>query len=288
MSNSKGQATLTPQPSWAFLKTFRCHGLTGVVSRSWAGVDPWLAVGRRASSAATTRLERIRKSWDRRLSSLGGDPSGRDWTQFRPLRLSREEDWSDWLAWLLHWSESGTLAHHLFGLLAPRARLLLVKPLVIREDMADDVARRADLTIKWAPDTVTFVEVKTGDQNLEKTAETAAGIWRKYGRPRFWRACILLPEGSLQEWRLFRAPLGRDAPWLIQELTWTSVATALRRALLKGDEGPMWRFWASSFAGAIEQKILELPPLIAFGSTGPSNAPALGVALDYLRLLAEE
>jgi len=48
-------------------------------------------------------------------SVFGGDSTHRDWRRFRPLGLSREEDWSDRLAFLIESSTSGLLAHGLVG-----------------------------------------------------------------------------------------------------------------------------------------------------------------------------
>ena len=36
-----------------------------------------------------------------RFKEFGGDPLSTEWSNFRPLRLSREEDWSDWLAYFI-------------------------------------------------------------------------------------------------------------------------------------------------------------------------------------------
>ncbi|GAH28166.1 unnamed protein product, partial [marine sediment metagenome] len=39
--------------------------------------------------------------WDKELKLYGGEPSNFNWHNFRPLRLTREEDWSDWLIYLI-------------------------------------------------------------------------------------------------------------------------------------------------------------------------------------------
>ena len=53
---------------------------------------------------------RMLKLSNRALKAFGGDPSSTDWSNFRPLRLSREEDWADWLMHLIEQSGTGLLS----------------------------------------------------------------------------------------------------------------------------------------------------------------------------------
>jgi hypothetical protein len=62
----------------------------------------------------TRQDDDLQCAWDRRLRRLHGKITEVNWVNFCPLRTSREEDWSDWLAWLLETSTTGLLAHALY------------------------------------------------------------------------------------------------------------------------------------------------------------------------------
>lgn len=66
--------------------------------------------------------------------------------EFRPLRTDREEDWSDWLAYLLKTSTRGVLAHAVFGPADAEVIELAAPPKVKREFRVED--RRADVVVK--------------------------------------------------------------------------------------------------------------------------------------------
>lgn len=61
-----------------------------------------------------TKLHGVPGEWDRILLDFGNDPTHLNWNRFRPLRRSCEEDWSDWLAFLIERSETGTFARCVF------------------------------------------------------------------------------------------------------------------------------------------------------------------------------
>ena len=59
-------------------------------------------------------LHRLLDKWNCELDFLGKDPTHTDWNSFHVLRLSREEDWSDWLGFLIAQSETGVFSQNLF------------------------------------------------------------------------------------------------------------------------------------------------------------------------------
>ena len=194
-------------------------------------------------------LEPLLQRWDEALAALGGDPTHVDWDRFRPLRLEREEDWSDWLAFLFERSETGAFAGALFG--EPRASWDgLARPRIEREVTAGGY--RADLIIRWTDGRFAHVEVKTGDPSLGKTGATGRAMRQRYGSPPSnWSDWILLLAWQQSDWD---ARGHRE----IGSLTWDAVAVALRQGL-RSREPVTWQAWAWAFVGAIEQILIGYP-----------------------------
>jgi hypothetical protein len=250
-------------PSWDVFDRFVPP--TSRVS-SWRGVDELVDLGATFARAECADLRRLVERWDAALAPLGGDPSRTDWTNFRPLRTEREEDWSDWLAHFIATSTTGLLARQLFTRNGFDETLRAAKPEVVREDATED--RRADLIITWGTGDRTQVEVKVGDLSLDKTYDTAVKLQKKYASSR-WTHYLLLPLEDRDEWNAVEA----SDEATIHVFTWDDVALALRRCLRLGHEGHQWNVWASGFCGLVEQKLLGLPqatsPIDALDVLGP-------------------
>src|SRR5258708_3312707 len=71
--------------------------------RDWAVFDPWLAAAESRARPLREEVIALRQDWANRV---GTEVDDRDWTTFRPLRLDREEDWSDWLDHLIATNDS--------------------------------------------------------------------------------------------------------------------------------------------------------------------------------------
>lgn len=169
-----------------------------------------------------------------------------DFESFRPLRISREEDWSDWLAHLIQTSTMGTFARDLFDGNCATS--------VTREASLGNGARRADLLCRWSTGkTATHIEVKVGDDAFEKTFETAGLVEAEHLETRWKHFVLLLPE-QLTQWD--RIASSRQT---VVARTWSDVALALRRQLWTQEEPIVWRVWALTFCGAIEQVLLGFP-----------------------------
>ena len=77
---------------------------------TWDATVRLVDAGRARARARVPGLLAAIAVWADRLADLGGEPVCQDWSRFRPLRLSREEDWSDWLAHLIETSSTGVSA----------------------------------------------------------------------------------------------------------------------------------------------------------------------------------
>src|SRR5690242_15149797 len=81
----------------------------------WNSFDDMLSAFSGVLRHLYSQLNELLDKWKHLLKvDFGTDPTYRDWRQFRPLRLSREEDWSDWLAYLIECSDTGAFACCLF------------------------------------------------------------------------------------------------------------------------------------------------------------------------------
>jgi hypothetical protein len=228
---------------WSFLKEFAWN--ESVEPMTW---DHAITFSEALDSLEAPLRERLRVvlgRWDDRLSEFGGDPLREDWRRFRPLRRGREEDWSDWLAWLLQTSRSGHFAARLFG----REATACCGPKVDRELPVDQ--HRLDLRISWPKDGMTTVEVKIGDQDFEKTERAAEAHCRSNPGTQCtdW---ILMPREDLDTWHTL-------APSRVRPICWDEVAKQLRACLVSNAETESWRVWGRSFAGSIEQDLLGYP-----------------------------
>jgi hypothetical protein len=219
----------------------------------WTETDDLLKAHQRYEHVIEEVIDTRLADWDRDLAEFGGDPARTDWTHFRPLRLAREEDWSDWLAFLIDTSSTGIIAHYLFGepKSAPDAYARPAR--VEREVLAEPY--RADLVVRWTDGAVAHVEVKIGDPNLEKTVETAKHLQRVYdpGNVR-WADFILLLPVQMAEWDSLVDRTEFNRP--VACITWQDVSIGLRRGLL-GEESVLWKSFALAFVGAIEQTLLR-------------------------------
>jgi hypothetical protein len=243
---------------------------------SWGAADDLVETHRRYERAIGEVVEARLADWDQDLAAFGGDPIRRDWTNFRPLRLSREEDWSDWFAFLIEMSSTGVSASHLFGG-AESASSAYARPAKVeREVIAEPY--RADLVVQWIDGGVAHIEIKIGDQSLEKTFATAKHLQEVYGREYArWADFILLLPIQKAEWDSLvdRIDVNRH----VDCITWQDVSIGLRRGLLSA-ESVLWKSFAFAFVGAIEQTLLQF--------AAPTNRGfAVGTVEQQLQVLEE-
>lgn len=198
-------------------------------------------------------LTSLLKEWDKKIVDLGGDPTYLNWDLFRPLRLNREEDWSDWLSHLIATSKTGLFSKYLLD--AEDAFDLVYKnPEKVEREVGCDEFR-ADIVVLWQGDHFTHIEVKVGDENLEKTFKTSTRLMKKYDSdPRKWSNVILLLSNQLSHWDALQSTQNTDVN--IKVISWEDVCVAIRRALLSKDEDIKWKIWSYSLLGAIEQKLI--------------------------------
>lgn len=270
---------MTRSLSWEFVERFRAPPALDEAP-SWGGAEQLVKAARRALGQDVRGLDTQLAASDRQLARLGGDPSRKDWASFRPLALLREEDWSDWLAWLIETSTTGRLAACLLDE-DPR-RVARIREM--RREMRLPERCRADLVFQVPDHTYVHIEVKVGDDAYEKTYDTGEALraWlRGAGRV---RDLILLPlERHVDAWQAATESHAQRFGFRVKPIRWTAVSRGIRDTLSQGGESPTWEAWAYGFAGAVEQVLLGIPRI-----TAGMRAPGLPlVALTGSAALAD-
>lgn len=222
----------------------------------WEAIRGLVRRGQDALLPYQRRFEELERSWKRKLGPLCGSAYDVDWNRFRPLRLSREEDWSDWLAWLLKTSVTGLLGETIFGTFLKDHDFKTPK---VEREYPKGQERRVDLALQWRTgDSCTSLEVKVKDKNFEKTFETCQMLERCKPGVR-WNHAILIPDRSENAWSSVVGQHERDE---VRVVLWRDVAHGLRKCLWANQEPVCWKAWAWSFCRAVEHHLLELrrPP----------------------------
>jgi hypothetical protein len=266
---------------WSFVEVFKAPVSTSVAKTrqgskmpDWDSADAISVALRKAAAQIQGRLENTLARWDTKLVHLGGDPQRHEWQHFRPLRLRREEDWSDWLAHLLATSKSGQLGYKLFReIVGSKRQDGFSRPEVEREVIVGN--RRADIVLVTGDRVGIHVEVKIWDRQFEKTGETSALVADtfvpKRGPVTVWHNVLLVPEDLKEGEVLDEHHTGVE----IEPMVWARVASSIRAVLAGADsdaEEISWRVWAWSFVGCIEQKILGFNATMLRRDQSPSLA----------------
>src|SRR5262249_11299239 len=162
------------------------------------------------------------------------------------------EDWSDWLAYLIECSDTGAFSCCLFGESSSNRSKYATPQKVEREVIHKEF--RADVIVQWSNNTFTHIEVKVGDGNLAKTFSTATVLRERYHQPQEqWSDYILLLPRQMRDWE--KVTQDECSEPLVCPVTWADVCVALRQGL-QSDEKVLWKAFAYSMVGAIEQRLV--------------------------------
>ncbi len=193
--------------------------------------------------------------WDDHLVDFGKDPTWFDWRNFRPLRLSREEDWCDWLGYLIASSTTGAFASLILNESMEGCEQYAKPQRMLREDSFKGY--RADIIIEWRNQNYTHIEMKIGDPHLRKTLATGRMLQKKYRvTNERWRNHILLMSEQLTDWEIVVEKDEQSNS--VSVITWGDVCVALRKSFFT-NEKLNWKALAYNFLGAIEQHIIGFP-----------------------------
>lgn len=199
---------------------------------------------------------KLLEKWNVKLEYLGKDPTNTNWGNFRPLRLSREEDWSDWLAFLIEKSKTGFFSQKVFNIEGFNQNNYILPKKVFRE--VDDYSKsyRADIVIQWNNKNFTHFEIKIGDPNLLKVFRASERFQKTFKvSDTNWTNYILILPSQISNWENTKKL--NETNTVVFYLTWEQISILLRKSLFT-DETITWKVWAYSFIGIIEQKLLKL------------------------------
>lgn len=250
-----------PEYSWSFCEHFRWTPPARAKPK-WDNVRLLIDAAHARHRDDLARLWEWLNANDARLKDIGGDPLREAWVAFRPLRLSREEDWSDWLAHLIETSHTGAFWSAALRNKYPRDAL--ANPVSVRREWVLPNGYRADLGIELRDDSWIHLEVKIGDDDLKKTVDTGEAMRDEVGHDRV-DDVLLLPADDRPLWDAVIVDLtksgdqGARRASAVTVIDWRDVARGLRYALAESGETLRWRVLARMFCGAVEQALIGLP-----------------------------
>lgn len=258
-----------PASDWAF--TF------GRSTDAWDELDPWwdtyAETGHDTAVELADLLDRSNEEWRQSEAPFDTDPLAADLTLDRfqrgPLQPSNEQEWSQWLARLLQ--PSAELVRELFDVEVDQPPDEVVREEQLsKQDEQDGSFRRPDILVFHA-DSGVSIEVKLGDENYTKTAETARLVEHHYD-DREWTHTLLLPNrktdrlGSIVGPPVEQRPDGQlqvewDDPGPVAVVYWRDVTAAIRSLLRRGAiVDDHWAANAYLFCGVAEQRLMGYQP----------------------------
>jgi len=278
---------------------------------SWDELEPWWdrysEIGHKTAVNLSNLLEQSDRKWKTSDSPFNTDPLAADLVKngFHqgPLHPSNEVEWSRWLAQLIR--PSALLPAELFGGPGDQA-----PSEVILEDQLskkEGSFRRPDILVLYENWGVS-IEVKLGDENYRKTADTARLVERHYD-DREWKHTLLLPKRKKNRLEAIVGPslthrgdyltIEWDNPRPVDVVYWRDVTEAVRSILLRGEiVDDHWAANAYLFCAVAEQQLMNFQPqpvierLAAPGNVVDTIQPiklsdALEEQLTYLRAIMD-
>lgn len=258
----------------ATLDNPRTRTLSAWGTREWSAIDsmwvPYTEYQQQQFQSLSAVFDDINAEWEHSPSRFDRDPLTKNTGTMRsssgPLRVTHEEDWSHWLAYLLRVSQ-GEFTRRLLGDQFDASPRSVQRE--VRFHNPGGKTRRVDILAEF-DDHGSMIEVKVDDTNYEKTLQTATLVEeQKRGT---WKHILLLPEarsGRL-DWSFSNQVVHRGGvPRTVQGecedihiLYWKNVSRALRQTLLSDEESdPQWESSAYVFISLIEQHLCSFEPL---------------------------
>ena len=250
---------------------------TEELTATWDELSPWwetyTETGHSTAVAIADLLEQSNEKWRKSEGPFDTDPLAADLTldylSRGPFQPTNEVEWSRWLAQLLQ--PSPELIDELFGLeVAQPPQKVVRENQLSKTDEQDGTFRRPDILV-FHTDRGISIEVKLGDENYQKTAETARLVEHHYG-DYDWTHTLLLPKRKNQRLDSIVEPSitsPSDGPSLIEWddpapvaiINWCDVTAAIRSLLCR--DAIVDDHWAANaylFCAVAEQQLMGFKP----------------------------
>ena len=215
----------------------------------WEKLAPLVSASRKLSDSLRKKTERLLEQSNARLSPLQ-DPLSLDFSSHRWFAGKREENYSDWLSWIIEQLGDAKLVFRLLKIEAPSLaeKCWGVKPEVRREypveEGHDDQSGRLDILIRYSPEALIAVEVKIDDTDYTKNEGYYKSVENLFGKEtKYYKLLVIDAE--------------YDGSFKV--IKWKDVCLELRRMVSdKSVKEPLLCALMLAFAGAVEQNLLEL------------------------------
>ncbi len=221
----------------------------------WQPATAFMRAAQAADEAARQTLKELLARSDLLFGPLG-DPLSMDFGAHRWLAESREESYSDWLAWILAQIGEPIQILRLFGVSDESVSEPLSSRVRVREIEILDRSRRLDLLLPFGDQLVVVVEIKTKWFGREEVREQLTEYAKWADQQPAPALCFFVAV----ELDAFQCPeTFTFVPW--RDLSLRLRAVALE--WIRGAEGPMGTRLISAamllaFCGSVEQNLLEL------------------------------
>jgi len=247
-------------------------------------------------SDLTKAIKESNRIWDESNCRFNQDPVATqlDWEAAGgaggPLRVNQEENWSQWLAYLLRASDGLFVQHAFASSLDTSPHTVNTEvhlPNAEKDEQGNEEDRRADI-LTYTEYEALSIEVKKGDENYGKTVDTVKKIERKEGQQYNWTHVLLLQKSqedvlrSSDELTFIESDEGEveirvDDTTKIQIHFWKDIAASLRDKLLDNAElNPHWESSGYLLVAAIEQHLLDFIPTDKSGANDDIDRDTVG------------
>ncbi len=246
---------------------------------TWEGAKRLIAAAKTVWQANSNRLREILAESNKRLEPLQ-DPLLSDFGLPRWLADGREENYSDWLEWVVKQLRTSRDVLEVFGISQPE-RLGLeraIEPCTTRELCVRlpnwESSKRLDLVVRWPGQALLLVEVKkTSPEQADTAKQREYAEWAE-SQPEPYKYLVLLAnEGERPEYQQFRLqPYGNLCRALRDK-----VPDQIKRGAMTISTGAL----VLAFVGAIEQNLLGLSADAARKASGRIAAVGAGDLVGY-------
>jgi hypothetical protein len=240
------------------------------ILQDWSSVIGIIKAAKASQDAGQQELARLLGISKERLHPLE-DPFSTDFGLHRWLGGSREESYSDWLAWVMAQLDSAGEVFELFGLKFPPEAAHWKNTDAKRETGIPD--GRLDIVLRWTGKALLVIEVKVTDEaSASISKQNFYRKWIDKQREPRKRAVLLVVDGKPGESK------GRFI-----RCAWSKVCLGLRRAASRHvSQNAVRSAMMLAFAGAVEQNLLDMPgrPLQLMKNGHLLNT---GPVVDHLR-----